>query len=222
VHFGLIYYGFSLTEDLSPFAVSLQLWIPFTALFAWLLLGERLTRGAALGLVIAFGGVVVMTADPRAFRDWDAICVGVLASAAWAVTTVIARRTTSVPPLKMQGLLSLVAAPTLGLGAGLFEPTAMQSIARATPLVWASIAFAALVSTVMATGMLFWLVQRREAGRVTPYLLTTPLVSILIGVGFLGDVLTPQIVIGAAATIGGVAVVALAERGLRAGASRGQ
>ena len=38
--------------------------------------------------------------------------------------------------------------------------------------------------------------------------------------GFMGDVLTPQILIGAAVTIGGVAVVALAERGLRAGASR--
>jgi O-acetylserine/cysteine efflux transporter len=77
-----------------------------------------------------------------------------------------------------------------------------------------------LISTVIATGLLFWLVQRREAGRVTPYLLTTPLVSIAIGWGFLGDVLTAQILIGAAVTIGGVAVVALAERGLRAGASR--
>ena len=222
LHFGLIYFGFSLTEDLSPFAVSLQLWIPLTAVIAWLLLGERLPKPAIVGLVLAFAGVVVMVADPRAFRDWDAILVGLLASVAWALTTVIARRTTSVPPLKMQGLLSLVTAPTLGLGAALFEPDSAAALRAAPPLVWASIVFAALISTVIATGLLFWLVQRREAGRVTPCLLSTPVVSILIGVSFLGDVLTPQILVGAAITIGGVAVVALAERGLRAGATRGQ
>ena len=220
VHFALVYIGFSLTEDLSPYAVSLQLWIPFTALFAWLLLKETLTRAAMLGLVIAFGGVVFMTADPRALRDWDAIAIGVLASAFWALATVVARRTSKVPPLKLQGMLALTAAPTLGLGAFLFEGDVPAALARATPMAWAAITFGALISTVVATGLLFWLVQRREAGRVTPYLLTTPLVSIALGVAFLGDVLTPQIILGALATIGGVAVVAIAERGLRAGASR--
>ena len=220
VHFGLVYLGFALVDDLSPYAVSLQLWIPFTALFAWLMLGERLSRGALLGLVVAFAGIVYMTADPRAFRDWEGIAVGVLASAAWALTTVVARRTTSVPPLKMQGLIAAVSAPVLLTGAFLFEPDPVQAVQAATPLVWATIVWAALVSTVVATGLLFWLVQRRPAGRVTPYLLSTPIVSIAMGVTFLGDVLTPQILIGAAVTIGGVAVVAVAERGLRAGASR--
>jgi O-acetylserine/cysteine efflux transporter len=68
---------------------------------------------------------------------------------------------------------------------------------------------------VIATGLLFWLVQRREAGRVTPYLLATPVVSIAIGAGLMGDVLTPQILAGAAATIGGVGLVALAESRLK-------
>ena len=60
---------------------------------------------------------------------------------------------------------------------------------------------------------LFWLVQRREAGRFAPYLLTTPLVSSALGVSFFGDVLTERLIAGAVATLAGVAVVALAERG---------
>ena len=40
----------------------------------------------------------------------------------------------------------------------------------------------------------------------------TPLVSGVIGVTLLGDVLTPPILIGGAATLAGVAIVALAER----------
>jgi len=45
-------------------------------------------------------------------------------------------------------------------------------------------------------------------------------VSILIGWLFMVDVLTPQILTGAGLTMAGVAVVAVAERGLRAGAAK--
>lgn len=220
IHYGLIYLAFWLAQDVSPVSVAAQLWVPFTALFAFLLLGERLSRFALIGMGVAFLGVAWMTLDPHAIADWKAILVGIAASAAWAMTTVIARRTTSIPPLKMQGLLALVALPGLAFGSAVFEEGQMQAIGEADALVWACVIWAGLVSSVLATTLVFWLVQKREAGRVTPYLLATPVVSILIGWLFMGDVLTAQILAGATLTIGGVAVVALAERGLRAGAAK--
>ncbi len=220
IHYGLIYLGFWLAHDVSPASVAAQLWIPFTALFAFLILGERLSRLALIGLLIAFAGVAWMAADPHALQDWKAILVVAGASAAWALTTVIARRTTSIPPLKMQGLLALTALPSLALASAVFERDQLPALASASALTWGCVLWAGLVSSIVATSLMFWLVQRREAGRVTPYLLATPVVSILIGAGLLGDVLTPQILTGAALTIGGVAVVALAERGLRAGAAK--
>jgi len=220
IHYGLIYLAFWLADDVSPVAVATQLWIPFTALFAFLLLRERLSRPALVGLVLAFVGVAWMTLDPHALQDWDAILVGAAGSAAWAITTVIARRTTSIPPLKMQGLLALVTLPSLGLISAMFETGQVPSAQAATPLVWVCMVWAGLFSSVIATSLVFWLVQRREAGRVTPYFLATPVVSILIGWLFLDDVLTAQILAGASLTMGGVAVVALAERGLRAGAAK--
>lgn len=220
IHYGLIYLAFWLANDVSPVSVATQLWIPFTALFAFLLLGERLSRPALAGLIVAFVGVAWMTLDPHALEDWAAILVGVAASAAWAITTVIARRTTSIPPLKMQGLLALVTLPTLGFVSAFVESGQVEAARTATPLIWACMAWAGVLSSVVATSLVFWLVQRREAGRVTPYFLATPVVSILIGWLFVGDVLTTQILTGAALTMGGVAVVALAERGLRAGAAK--
>ncbi|KPF78072.1 multidrug DMT transporter permease [Brevundimonas sp. AAP58] len=220
LHYGLIYIGFWLADDVSPASVAAQLWIPFTALFAFLLLGERLTRFALIGLVVALVGVAWMAVDPHALHDWSAILVVIAASAAWAMTTVIARRTTSIPPLKMQGLLALTALPTLALGSAVFERDQIEAVRSATPLVWGTLLWAGVLSSVVATTLVFWLVQRREAGRVTPYFLATPVVSIAIGWGFLGDVLTPQILTGAALTMAGVGVVALAERGLRAGAAK--
>ena len=220
IHYGLIYFAFWLAKDVSPVSVVSQLWVPFTALFAFLLLGERLSRFAMIGMGVAFAGVAWMTLDPHAIEDWKAILVGIAAASAWAITTVVARRTTSIPPLKMQGLLALVAFPTLAFGSAAFEHGQLDAIQRSAGWVWACVVWAGLVSSVLATTLVFWLVQKREAGRVTPYLLATPVVSILIGWGFMGDVLTPQILTGVALTMGGVALVALAERGLRAGAAK--
>lgn len=220
IHYGLIYLAFWLAQDVSPVSVAAQLWVPFTALFAFLLLGERLSRFALAGMGVAFAGVAWMTLDPHAVADWKAILVGIAASSAWALTTVVARRTTSIPPLKMQGLLALVALPSLAFASAFFERGQIEAIQSADGLVWACVVWAGVVSSVGATTLVFWLVQKREAGRVTPYLLATPVVSILIGWAFMGDVLTPQILTGAALTMGGVAIVALAERGLRAGAAK--
>ena len=220
IHFGLIYLGFSMANDVSPLSVSLQLWIPMTALFAFLLLGERITVPAVLGMLIAFFGIAWLVLDAHAFLDLPAIMIGVGASVAWALTTVIARRTRAVSPLKMQGLLSMTAFVFLLLGSLTFETGQVAAMQEAPPLAWGAVVFGALISTVIATGLAFWLVQKREAGRVTPYLLLTPVVSILIGWLWMGDVLTTQILAGAALSIAGVALVALAERGLRAGAAK--
>ena len=220
LHYGFLYWGFSLAQDVSPVSVASQLWIPFTTLFAFLLLGERLSIHALIGMAVSLLGVVWMSADPHAFNDWKAILLITVATAFWGMTTVIARRTTSIPPLKMQGLLAFVALPTLGFASAMFERDQVEAVRSATPLIWICLLWAGVVSSVFATSMVFWLVQKREAGRVTPYFLVTPVVSMAIGWGFLGDVLTVQILTGAALTMGGVAVVALAERGLRAGAAK--
>lgn len=220
LHYGLVYLAFWLAHDVSPVSVATQLWVPFTALFAFLVLGEKLSRFALIGMGVAFLGVAWMTLDAHAIEDWKAVAVGVVAAGAWAMTTVIARRTTSIPPLKMQGLLALVALPTLAFASAFFERGQFEALQKADALIWACLIWAGVVSSVLATTLVFWLVQKRPAGRVTPYLLATPVVSILIGWSLMGDVLTPQILSGAALTMVGVAVVAIAERGLRAGAAK--
>jgi O-acetylserine/cysteine efflux transporter len=218
VHFSLIYLGFSLAHDLSPLAVSMQLWIPLTALFSWILLKEPMSRGMWAGVATAFLGVAVMTLDEHAVRDWRAIMVGALASTAWSLAMVVTRRTTKVKPLKLQALTALVAAPVLSLESALFERDRWGTLLDASPLVWGTILWGAIASTLVASVLLFWLVQRREAGRVTSYMLATPLVTCAIGVSLMGDVITPQIAIGALACTVGVALVAIAEGRRKAGA----
>ena len=218
VHFGLVYWGFSLAHNLSLFSVTLQLWIPLTALFSWLILGEVMPPLALAGMGVAFAGVAYMTLDPRAVADVKAVLIGVVASTFWALGTVLVRRLPRIPALKIQSCISLLAAPVLLTAAFMTSPHLVQQARAASALVWWSVVFAGLVSSVFATVALFWLVQRREASRFSPYLLTTPLVSSALGIGFFGDVLTVRLILGSVCALAGVAIVALAERGR--GASR--
>ena len=212
IHFALLYVAFGMARSLSPLVVATQLWIPFTALFAWRMLGETLSWPAVAGLVVAFVGVAWMSLDPHGAADLPAIGLGVTAAACWALATGLVRQTPGVAPLKVQGLTALIAAPALLAMSFAFEPDVVARTASAPPIAWLCVAFAGVGSTIGASALLFWLVQRREAGRVTPYFLLTPLVSCSLGVAFLGDVVTPQLLIGAVATLAGVALVALSAR----------
>ena len=215
IHFGIIYVAFSMAKALSPLVVASQLWIPFTAIFAWRMLGESMRLPAVIGLMIAFVGVAWMSLDPHAAGDLPAIALIVVAGACWAVATVLVRKTPGIKPLKMQGMTALVAAPALLALSFIFETGQVERIKAAPPIAWAAVLFAAVVSTVGASALLFWLVQRREAGRVTPYFLLTPLVSCTIGILFLGDQLTLQLLIGGGATMVGVALVAMTEKRIK-------
>ncbi|HEX8233106.1 MAG TPA: DMT family transporter [Caulobacteraceae bacterium] len=212
LHFGLLYIAFAHIENLSLFGVTLQLWAPYTVLFAWLILGERLSRSAAAGVALAFVGCAIMTLDPHTVADLGAVVIGAIASSFWAFATVLVRKLPEVRALKIQGCTSLVAAPVLLALSFTLEPGLPEAARRASWFVWACVAFAGLVSTVGASALLFWLVQRRETGRVTPYLLATPLITALIGVTAFGDRLTWQLVAGALVAMGGVGLVAVEER----------
>ena len=215
IHFGIIYVAFSMAKALSPLVVASQLWIPFTAIFAWRILGESMRPPAVIGLLIAFVGVAWMSLDPHGAGDLPALALIVFAGACWAVATVLVRKTPGIKPLKMQGMTALVAAPVLLTMSFIFETGQVERIKAAPLIAWAAVLFAAVVSTVGASALLFWLVQRREAGRVTPYFLLTPLVSCTIGILFLGDKLTPQLLIGGGATMVGVALVAMTEKRIK-------
>jgi len=124
------------------------------------------------------------------------IALGLVASGLWALGTVLVRRMPGVPPLKMQALTSLVAAPVLLAASFAFERDVVGKAMAASWVVWTTIVWAGLASTVGASALLFWLVPRRGAGRVAPRVLAAPLGLRGIGTGPEGGPLAPSQVVG--------------------------
>lgn len=217
LHFGIQYVGLKLAEDVAPMVVAMQLWAPASVVFAALLLRERVGPLRWLGVALAFAGAASLNFDPVVFADALALALVAIAACCYGLGAVLVRRIGGgVGAWSMQAWIALATAPTLAFGSLLFERGHVSEAVAAHWSVWAFIAFGAIVSSIVANAFMFRLVQRYEVSRTTPYLLMTPVISFALAAFVLGDRITPQIIAGAAATMGGVVLVALAERRFKA------
>lgn len=212
VHFAFVYAGFAAADDVTPVVIAAQLWIPFSVALAAMFLGERVGPARATGVGLAFIGVAAMAFDPRVLGQAGALILIGAGAFVWACVSILIRRSPGAKPLSIQVWTAWVAVPALLGASGLTETDQAAAIFEAPWQAWAAVAFAGVVSSVGANALLFRLVQRYEVARTTPYLLSTPVFSAALGVAFLGDVLTLQVLIGGALAMAGVALCALAER----------
>lgn len=212
LHFSMLYLGIGLASDLAPMVIAMQLWAPFSVLFAAVLLKERVSALRLAGVACAFAGVAWMSFDPIVFAQGPALALIAGASACYALGATFVRRLAGLNTWSIQAWLALAITPTTALGSALFERGQIRAVLHAGWLPWACALFGAIASSLIANFLLFRLVQRYEVSRTTPYLLLSPLASLALSVPLLGDRVTPQIVAGGAATLAGVLLVAAAER----------
>ncbi|GAM99530.1 permease [alpha proteobacterium U9-1i] len=217
IHFGVQYIGLSLARDLAPMIVAMQLWAPASVLFAMLLLKERAGGLRVAGVATAFLGTAALAFDPIVFAQGGALFMVACAACSYGLGTVLVRLMgPSVDAWAMQAWLALASAPVLLFGSVLFEGDPVRNATEASWLSWACVGFGALLSGVLANALMFRLVQRYEVSRTTPYLLSTPVISFALAAFVLGDVITWRLILGAALTMSGVLLVALAERRFKA------
>lgn len=217
LHFGVQYTGLHMAHDLAPMVVAMQLWAPASVMFAMLLLNEHPAPLRLAGVAIAFAGVAAMAFDPVVFAQWQALALVAGAACAYGLGTVMVRWIgAEMDVWSMQGWIALVAAPAMLAGSWTFEPNALAAAAHASWGAWGWVAFGAVVSSIVANAFMFRLVQRYEVSRTTPYLLLTPVISFTLAGLVLGDHITWRIIAGAATTMIGVVLVALAERRFKA------
>lgn len=208
-HFGLLFFGLS-GMDAATTAIVTQLGAPFSALLAWIVLGEGLGLARGLGMVMAFLGVALLAGEPS-LPHWMPLVVAVLGMLAWAISNVQVKRLGRIKPLVLNGWMALFAAPMLlalsfgvetGQGAALVK-------AAADWRVMAGLAYTVIASSLVAYTLWYRLLARHSMNQIVPITLLGPVVGVASGVLVLGEPLSWQKLVGGAITIAGVAVVQL-------------
>lgn len=178
------------------------------ALGAALFLGEPLTRRKCIGIAISVCGalVAVTRGDPVSFLQggvsWgDVALVGCLAS--WAAYSLLGK--------KAMSSLSPLAAVTWSCASGacMLLPFALHegmldAITTYTPDVWASIFYLGMFGTALGFTWFYEGVDRIGAAKAGVFINFVPITAILSGWLFLGEPLSPSLILGAALVLTGV------------------
>jgi O-acetylserine/cysteine efflux transporter len=207
-HFALLFLGLAGAEA-SAVAVVGQLGVPFSTLLSIVLLGERIHWRRALGIVMAFAGVMVIAVDPASFSLSTGLLFVVGSAFIGALGGVLMKRLTPMPALRLQAWTGAVSvAPLLALSLVL-EPGAAQGYAQAGWPVWLATVFAVVGVSLFGHGSFYTLVKRHEISLLAPLTLMTPIFGVLLGIGLLGEPASPKLLLGGALALSGVLIIAL-------------
>jgi O-acetylserine/cysteine efflux transporter len=209
LHFGTSFLALKLAGNLSSPAIVTQVYVPMAVLLAWWVLGERFGWRTGVGIGISFAGVLVLGFDPMVLERPAALFVMMGSSLMVAIGTVLMRKLKGVSMVDQQGwtaVLSLL--PLLAISAA-FEPGSFEALRNASWVGWGGAMYAAVFASLLGHGVFYWLVQRHPVAQVTPYLLLTPVLAVVLGIAFWGDRPGPALWIGGAMVLGGVLLIAI-------------
>lgn len=216
VEFGCIFVGLQFTTA-SRMSVFLYL-APFIVALGMPLIArhERLAPLQAVGLVIAFGGVVWAFAEgfvkPAAGPlQWVGDALGLAGAVLWGVTTLLVRGTRLASALPEKTLLYQLVVSGLALTAASALTGEAWPVALSLKVALL-MGFQVVVVTFASYLAWFWLVRHYPATRVAAFTLLTPLFGLLAGVLLLDDPLTLRLAVALGAVCAGIAIVNLATR----------
>lgn len=175
--------------------------VPFAALAAFALLGERIGGRRALALLAGLVGVAVLAGGHIAGASLGAaVAAGTLASLCYGVSAnLIKRYLSDLPPIALAGA-------TLTCGAVALAPFALASWPSA-PLpahVWLSGVLLGVLCTGIAYALYFRLIQRLGATRAAMVIYLVPIFGMAWAWLFLGEPLTANMALGGALILGGL------------------
>jgi O-acetylserine/cysteine efflux transporter len=208
VHFSMMYLGIRGT-DASLAAVLGQLHVPFAALLAFLLLGDRMSPAHAVGILIAFAGAALIAGAPKDSSELVSVLLIIAGTFSWAVTNIQVKKMGGADPVAITAWSAALGVPMMALLSLLFERDHLTTLREAGWRGWGSVVF--MGGLVSALGYVVWyrLLSRYPVSLVSPFALLVPIFGVIAGVLWLSESLSWADWLGSALTVGGLAVIVL-------------
>ncbi len=177
----------------------------FGAVVAAVWLGEKLTPVRALGLLIAFAGVIFLAWEHAEFKPggsgW-AVVACLFAAACYGVAACYTKRF-----IKGVGPLAISTGSQITAALWLLVPAVMQWPARMPgPQAWMAVTLLAVLCTALAYVIYFRLMLRVGPTNAIAVTFLTPIFAVLWGYVFLGEALEPRMAVGCVIVLFGTAL----------------
>lgn len=209
MHFGLMFIGLEMANDVTTVAIAIQLGIPFATLLSVIFLGERLGIWRVSGLVLAFSGVLLIGFDPVVFEYVGALALVVSAAMFGATGLLLMKKLDNVGVFELQGWIATISWPFLALLSFVFEDQQIARIMDAPIAFWPAVFYTALMASLIGHGGMYYLIRKYDISHVTPTFLLSTVFAVVFGVTVLGDNLTWRMIVGGLITLTGILIIML-------------
>ncbi len=209
LHFTLVFTAIWLGLDIPTTVIAIQLGAPFSCVLSAMLLKDRMGPWRSAGMALAFTGIIIIAGTPNVTDHGLAFLLAVCGAVAWAGANIFAKRLGQPPVMPLLFWTGLLSLPMTGALSLLME-SAHGALLASVPLsAVLGIAFSALLSTIVGYGTWYYLLRHYPVSQVAPFSLLVPIGGFASGWFFFDETLTPQMMLGAAVTILGVAIITM-------------
>ena len=206
LHFALMFTGLA-GIDAATAAIAIQLQVPFAALLAAFVFGDRPGWRRLLGMAIAFGGVGLIAGEPRLGGQYGALALVLAAAMCWSVANIQIKRLEGVSGMTLNAWMAVFATPQLLLGSWLLEDGQWAALTAADWRIAAAVFYQSVAVVVIGYGTWAWLLRQYDINQAMPFTLLVPPIGVFTGVFFLGEAFTWPLALGGLLTIAGVAII---------------
>ncbi len=204
VQYGFTYYGLK-GIDVSTASILVQLEGPILALLSTLILKERLGWPRALGMGLAFAGVIVITGEPRLSDSLDSVAMVITGAVFWAIAQIMISRLKSLSGITILTWVAIIATPQMLLISLVIEDGQWESIKSASLIDWSIVFYLSFIMTVIGYSVWYHLLRICDVSKVSPFLMLLPVTSIIAGMVLLDEQFTLAMGIGGLLVMTGVA-----------------
>lgn len=180
----------------------------FVALFAhFTLREERLSISKIAGIIVGFGGVVLIFSDSLSMETeatwWGASALLLSSAVLAAINILVKREFHQVNPVVLTAVQMGSGAVLLLLSGAIWERIGDFLI---TPNSVGALLYLSLVGTVFAFAIYYWLMKRIQVTRISLIILITPVVAVLLGWFLLEEAMNLKMIAGSGLVLAGVAL----------------
>lgn len=172
--------------------------------------GERLAPAGWVGTLVALAGVAILVKpfESGVESSWIGVAAVLTASLSWAAGTVYARRRLrGVDPIAASAVETLVAGPLMLAIHMLVEPG--QPVEWGGQA-WGAVGYLAVMGSLVGFTAFAYLAAHMSSSKVGTYAYVNPVVAVLLGWAFLGEAVTPRLIVGGVTILGGLLLVYVA------------
>ena len=204
IQYGFTYYGLK-GIDVSTASILVQLEGPILALLSTFILKERLGWPRALGMGLAFTGVIVIVGEPRLNDSLDSVALVITGAVFWAIAQIMISRLKSLSGITILAWVAIIATPQMLLISLLIEEGQWESIKTANLVDWSIVFYLSIIMTVIGYSVWYHLLRITDVSKLSPFLMLLPVTSIIAGIVLLNEQFTLAMGIGGLLVMTGVA-----------------